>query len=503
MFYRLSRFIALIALIILAAAARPAVAQSDLYVCNFNGSTVTRHNASTGALIWTLNVPLPTGAEIGPDGNLYTVGYDAVIRRFNPTTGALLATLATRIARFPDDLHFGPDGNIYIACELGPGILRYDINGNPQPSAGNSGAVFFFGSNRFISTAFGKDGNLYATDYGSNTVWKFSPFGSLLGAFANQNLFGPIDLRFGPDGDLYVANRTTNDVRRFDGATGAFLGVFASGNGLDKSDSLDFGPGGNLYVASRNTDVIDRFAGGTGAFIDTFVSAGLSDPYRIRFFGTTPVTITKITPAAVKVNSAAFQMTIDGTGFAANSTARFNNTLMSVISATSTRIVISVPASLLTSTRVYNVIVSANGKLSNAIPFKVTNTNTSAPPNFKILPVHRTGVDPISLYRYAVLLFENQGTADITNINLSTVRLYYDPNNANTYIQPVDVRLEAGANPAGTLLDTPPGYRLQVRFTFPQTPTGPVKSGVLSVVGTSAQGNFNAGSLFLLFPPSP
>ena len=100
----------------------------------------------------------------------------------------------------------------------------------------------------------------------------------------------------------------------------------------------------------------------------------------------------------------------------------------------------------------------------------------------------------------AVLLLENQGSADITNINLSTVRLYFDPNNANAYIQPIDIQLETGASPPGTLLNTPPGYRLQVRFIFPQTTSGPVASGVISVVGTRGQGDFNAGSLYLLFP---
>jgi len=36
---------------------------------------------------------------------------------------------------------------------------------------------------------------------------------------------------FGPDGDLYVAHRKGDNVLKFDGGTGASLGVFASGNG--------------------------------------------------------------------------------------------------------------------------------------------------------------------------------------------------------------------------------------------------------------------------------
>lgn len=484
----------------LAAGEVTANAQSDLYIVNFFGNKITRHNPSTGALVSTLNVTEPTGAEIGPDGNLYTVGYDGAIRRFNPNTGALLATLATNVATFPDDLHFGPDGNMYAACEFGLGILRYDINGNPRPSAGNTGAVFFFGPNRFISTTFSKDGSLYVTDYGSEKVWKKSSAGVLQGAFVSTNLFSPIDLKFGPDGNLWVCNRDTNDVRRFDGTTGAFLGIFASGNSLNKTDSFDFGPDGNLYVAGRINNAVFRFNGSTGAFIDTFINSDLSDPSRVRFFGTSTMSVSGITPDTVVVNSAAFQMTINGTGLAPFPTVRFNSTVVNVRSAVASRVSIDVPAALLTSKRTFNLTVAVAGKISNAVPFRVTDVNLKAPPNLIIGPIYRTGLDPVSGNRYAVLLLTNQGSGDITNINLSQVRLYFDPNFPTQYLTPINVQLESGASPAGTLIDTPPGYRLEVRFDFSTTPSGPVQLGVISVVGTSNQGAFNAGSLFLKFP---
>lgn len=503
---RICQLITFLAMAVLSIAAPSARAQSDLYICNFFGGTITRHNPTTGALVSTFNISRPTGAVVGPDGNLYVISYDQSLRRYNRTTGALIATLATNIATFPDDLKFGPDGNLYIACELFPGILRYDINGNPQPSPGNNGAVFFFGPNRFVSSVFGPDGNLYAVDFGANQVFRFSPTGSLLGSFVSMNLHSPTDLKFGPDGNLYVANRDTNNVSRFNGTTGAFLGVFASGNGLSGSDSFDFGPDGNLYVGGRGNNAVFRFDGTTGAFIDTFISTGLNDPYRVRFFGTSPpgtVSIASITPNQVKVNSAAFQMTIRGKNLGPNPLVRFNNTTMSVVSATSTMIVINVPANLLTTKRIYNVTVMANGKLSNAVPFRITNDNPAAPPNLIIGPVFRTGVDQFSGNRFAVLLLENQGSSDITNINLSNVRLYYDKFNPNSYIQPFNLFLEAGASPPGTLLVTHPGERLQVHFEFPLTNIGPVIAGTISVVGTSDQGNFNAGSLWLLFPPGP
>jgi hypothetical protein len=70
-------------------------------------------------------------------------------------------------------------------------------------------------------------------------------------------------------------------VLRYDGTTGAFLDVFASGGGIDESEGLGFGPDGNLYVVSEATDEVFRYDGVTGAFIDIFVeegSGGLGEP---------------------------------------------------------------------------------------------------------------------------------------------------------------------------------------------------------------------------------
>jgi outer membrane protein assembly factor BamB len=79
---------------------------------------------------------------------------------------------------------------------------------------------------------------------------------------------------FGSDGNLYVSSLLTDQVKRFNGTTGAFIDNFASGAGLDGPDGLVFGPDGNLYVSSFLTDQVKRYNGATGAFIDNFASGG-------------------------------------------------------------------------------------------------------------------------------------------------------------------------------------------------------------------------------------
>jgi hypothetical protein len=63
---------------------------------------------------------------------------------------------------------------------------------------------------------------------------------------------------FGPDGngdgaqDLYVASGETDEVRRYDGNSGAFIDIFvtAGSGGLDDPGDLAFGPDGSLVVSS-------------------------------------------------------------------------------------------------------------------------------------------------------------------------------------------------------------------------------------------------------------
>src|SRR5437016_2552957 len=84
---------------------------------------------------------------------------------------------------------------------------------------------------------------------------------------------------------LVVASFGTNDTRRYDQVTGAFLGVFTSGGGLDHPTGVLIGPDGNLYVGSAFTNQVKRFNRTTGAFIDNFASGGGLDAPNGMSFG--------------------------------------------------------------------------------------------------------------------------------------------------------------------------------------------------------------------------
>ncbi|HEY71239.1 MAG TPA: DUF11 domain-containing protein, partial [Anaerolineae bacterium] len=137
----------------------------------------------------------------------------------------------------------------------------------------------------------GPDGSVYVSGWTSNNVVRYD---AATGAFIDEfipvgsgGLDGSSGMAFGPDGNLYVSSYWTQEVLRYNGTTGAFIDVFVTAGlgGLDLVDGLIFGPDGNLYVSDSNAGVY-RYDGNTGAFIDAFVpagSGGLDNPNDLTF----------------------------------------------------------------------------------------------------------------------------------------------------------------------------------------------------------------------------
>ncbi|TAF53635.1 MAG: hypothetical protein EAZ60_19565 [Oscillatoriales cyanobacterium] len=157
---------------------------------------------------------------------------------FDGNTGNLLGELIPAGSgglSSPDTILFGPDVNgdgkpeIYIASGDKPGnsgqptasaLLRYD---------GVTGA--------FIDKFVGDNPNTNVDETGG--------------------LSRPYGLAFGPDGNFYVSSFLTKKILRYNGKTGQFIDVFATGNqqagGLNGPNNLLFAPDGNLYVTTQGS----------------------------------------------------------------------------------------------------------------------------------------------------------------------------------------------------------------------------------------------------------
>jgi WD40 repeat protein len=133
------------------------------------------------------------------------------------------------------------------------------------------------GLNDLQGMTVGPDRRLYMTSFNTHQVLRFDGRTTSVFIPASNNEINsigrPDDVKFGPDGNAYVADWDNNRIVKFDGKTGAFISVFATGNGLQEPNRIAFGPTGDLYVGNAySTDVL-RFHGGTG---EPYPAAGQS-----------------------------------------------------------------------------------------------------------------------------------------------------------------------------------------------------------------------------------
>ncbi len=205
--------------------------------------------------------------------------------------------------------------------------------GNPASATHiytNSGFTY-----NILASATDEDGTylqnqLLIPDFSRDSILRFAPTtGAIVNEFATDNgITAPVDVKIGPDGLLYVSSEVSNNVLRYNAATGAFIDSFVTagnvegiafgpdGNlyvadwggkviryditdgsyiddfvtsglgGLSQAYGIVFGPDGNLYVSSYDNHNVLRYDGGTGAFIDEFVSSragGLENPEEMLF----------------------------------------------------------------------------------------------------------------------------------------------------------------------------------------------------------------------------
>lgn len=110
------------------------------------------------------------------------------------------------------------------------------------------------------------DGYLYISsgdNAESSAVLRFhADTGEPAGVFAaGGGMLRPYGIAFGPDARLYVASFLTDQILRYDAATGAFVDVFAKGDakpgGLNGPNGLLFGPDGLLYVTTQGSVAVN------------------------------------------------------------------------------------------------------------------------------------------------------------------------------------------------------------------------------------------------------
>jgi streptogramin lyase len=252
-------------------------------VGNATNNSILKYDGITGALLGVFVQPgsgglnNPQNVIFGPDGNVYVSSWgNGSVLRYDGNSGAFIDAFVpsgTGGLSNPDQLAFGPDGNLYVSDRFSASIFRYN---------GSTGAFIDIPISDgrlggFVGFTFGPDGKIYANEYnGHFDVLRCDPATHTCAVFASgHSLVSASGITFGPDGNLYVSGINSGNVVRYDGTTGSFIDVFVpTGRGglVRGADYLIFGSDGNLYVNSQATHNTLRYDGTTGAFLDDFAA---------------------------------------------------------------------------------------------------------------------------------------------------------------------------------------------------------------------------------------
>lgn len=155
-------------------------------------------------------------------------------------------------------------------------VLGYD-------AAGQFAGVFAAGNglDNPVGATFGSDGNLYVSSGNTNQVLRFDgATGAPLGALAS--VAAPRQINAGPDGLLYVCSASSARVLRYT-TSGQFVDTFVQSPLIAGNTSMTFGPDFDLYVGSVTNNQVVRFDGATGALLGVFANVGMAGTHDLCF----------------------------------------------------------------------------------------------------------------------------------------------------------------------------------------------------------------------------
>jgi tripartite motif-containing protein 71 len=165
------------------------------------------------------------------------------------------------------------DGRIYVGDLLNDRVQEFNSTGTFLRKWTVRGAD---------GIAIAPNGTIYVV--GSDTVWKYTDTGTLLGHWGSPGsgpgqFNAPVDVAVDADSNVYVAEAGNHRVQKFDAAGGFIRQWGSQGNGDSQFQfplGIAIGPDGYVYVADVQTSRIQRFTA-EGVFVSGWGTAG-TDP---------------------------------------------------------------------------------------------------------------------------------------------------------------------------------------------------------------------------------
>src|SRR5437763_2588551 len=203
---------------------------------------------------------------------------------------------------------FAAPGDLFESDQGSNTIFKFTPAGAKSTFATGLGGPFGLAVDGF--------GNVFEANFNNGMIFKFTPAG-VKSTFAS-GLNGPIALAFDASGNLFAADAVANIIFKFTPA--GVKSTFASG--LNGPVALAFDASGNLFEADHGSNKIFKF---TPAGVKTTFASGLHGPFGLAFnrgnlfeSDTGSGTIIKITAAGAKSTFASGLNTPTGLAFDAS-----------------------------------------------------------------------------------------------------------------------------------------------------------------------------------------
>ena len=412
-------------------------ANGTIYVADVGQKAVRKIDGQTGN-VSSLTLPAKqyTGVGLGPDGRLYIANYDdGVILRENSAGSGTFSNLTTGLNK-PRDVAVGADGTSYVTVGLTTSGAA-GVNNHQIAQVTAAGATTVIAGS---TAGFDGDGGAAA-----NAKLNISPSALVVGSGTTNQLPQTVNITIGQSGEILFTDSNNNRVRRLSAASSVCVKT------------------GTITISGNN-----------------------------------PVpAITSISPNSATQNTAAFTLTVNGTGFIQSSVIRWKGADRPTTYVSNTQLTAQIPASDLTTAGAAAVTVfnpAPGGGSSNSVDFTVIPPNpvpaiTSLSPNTAVegsagftLTVNGTGFVNGSVVRWdgqtrvTTFVSATQVTAqilasDIVGAGTAAVSVF-NPTPGGGTSNTVSFAITSNANPTPALTAINPSSATAGAAAFTLTATG-------------------------------
>ena len=215
-------------------------------------------------IVWPQDIVFLDSEEAVLISNL---GAGGTISKHHWATGEFIENFAEGLGG-PTRMKIGPDGLLYVLqwSNSNNKILRYNLDGTFVDEFTDVGVP------QSIGLDWDNQGNLYVSSYNGSSVRKFNGnTGADMGLFISGGLQGPTNIWFEAGGNMIVLSYNGGAIKRYD-PDGNFMADLVTG--LSGPEGFDFFPNGDLLIGNGGDGSIKRYDSQFN-FIENFIEPGI------------------------------------------------------------------------------------------------------------------------------------------------------------------------------------------------------------------------------------